>query len=140
MITGQPLESPKGEVTKRSSVTTAVLILAIILLLLLPVHAYFFALTRDSPPWLQWTLYSLLSLIAVTGLIGLLFTWRQLHPLLRWLDLLGALGLLVGFSWLMFHSHSRFQEKMDDNLLLASVPWALSKFLGKRFQARKGGL
>ena len=140
MITGQPLESPKGEVTKRSSATTAALILAIILLLLLPVHAYFFAFTRDTPPWLQWMLYSLLSLIAVTGLIGLLFTWRQLHPLLRWLDLLEALGLLVGFSWFMLYSHSRFQEKMDDSLLLASVPWALSKFLGKRFQARKGGL
>ena len=138
MITEQPLESPNGEVTKRSSVTTAALILAIILLLLLPVHAYFFAFTRDTPPWLQWTLYSLLSLIAVTGLIGLLFTWRQLHPLLRWLDLLGALGLLGGFSWLMFHSHLRFQEKMSDSLFLASVPWALSKFLGKKFQARKG--
>jgi cation transport ATPase len=130
---------PSSAKTSRHPATTAVVILAIILLLLLPVHAYFFAFTHDTPPWLQWMLYSLLSLIGLIGMIGVLVTCRQSHPLLRWLDLIGAMTLLIGFSWLMFHSHLRFQEKMSDSLFLAAVPWVLSKFLAKKFLAKKAG-
>ena len=126
-----------SEKTSRHPATTAAFLLAIILLLLLPVDAYFFTFTRDTPPWLQWMLYSLLSLIAVIGIIGVVPTWRQSHPLLRWLDLLGALTLLLTFSWFMFHSHLRFQEKMSDSLFLTSVPWVLSKFLGRRWLVKE---
>lgn len=137
MISEQPSKHPKTNDAKRDPALTAVLFLAIILLLLLPVHAYFFAFTRDTPPWLQWTLYGLLSLIGVIGMVGVLVTWRQSHSLLRWLDLIGALTLLIGFSWFMFHSHLRFQEKMSDSLFLAAVPMTLSKFLGKKHRAIK---
>jgi len=127
------------ETVSRHPTTVVAVVLAIILLLLLPVHAYFFAFTRDTPPWLQWLLYGLLSLIGVIGIIGVLVAWRQSHPLLRWLDLLGALTLLIGFSWFMFYAHLRFHEKMSDSLLLAAVPMTLSKFLGKKLLAKKEG-
>ena len=130
---------PLAEKVSHGPAMTAVIVLAIILLLLLPVHAYFFAFTRDTPPWLQWLLYGLLSLIGVIGMIGVLVTWRQSHPLLRWLDFIGALTLPLTFSWFMFHSHLRFQEKMSDSLLLAAVPITLSKFLGRKLLAKKGG-
>ena len=130
---------PPAQKASHGPAMTAVIILAIILLLLLPVHAYFFAFTRDTPPWLQWMLYGLLSLIGVIGMIGVLVTWRQSHPLIRWLDLIGALTLPLTFSWFMFHSHLRFQEKMSDSLFLTAVPWVLSKFLGKKLLAKKKG-
>ncbi len=106
---------------------------------LLQVHAYFFALHLDTPHWLQWLLYGLLSLIGMIAMIGVLATWRQLPPLLRWLDLLGSLMLPLAFSWFMFYSHLRFQEKMSDSLFLTSIPWVLGKFFGKKLLVKKVG-
>lgn len=73
----------QAEKTTRHLATTVAFLCAIILLLLLPVHVYFFAFTRDTTPWLQWMLYGLLSLLGVIGIIGLV-PWRRSDPLSMW--------------------------------------------------------
>lgn len=104
MLREEPSTILQAQKTTRHPATIAAFLCAILLLLLLPVHAYFSAFTRDTPPWLQWMLYGLLSLIGVIGMIGVLVTWRKSHPLLRWLDLIRASTLPLTFSWFMFHS------------------------------------
>lgn len=61
----EPSTILQAEKTTRHPATTAAFLCAIILFLLLPVHAYFFTFTRDTLPWLQWMLYGLLSVIAL---------------------------------------------------------------------------
>lgn len=116
---------------------TAVLLFAIVLIGLLPIHAFYFAFTRDTPVWLQWLIVTMMCFMSLAAIAASVLTWRTSHKVIRWLDLLSFTLLLCGLLGFMFLTNLPFSNKWSDSMGLFAVPALLSRFFSSRINKPK---
>jgi len=120
-----------------NTVPTPIIVYLILLIGLLPVHAAYYAFTRATPLWLQWSIVGMLT-VGSLYLVILSFVDRHtMSGLRRWTSLLISISFLVCLYGLFLFTKMPVHKVMEYSCLSFLVLAKSSDFLLKRVENKR---